>query len=117
MGGGGRVAGFLSSPVLCLRFALIRKFSVSQDNAPPSQTAFADAGVPGPRSALGLEQGKRGLSSPSVWGEPCCGQSVLGAGGGGAPLAHKHIPAPLTLCRPEGLTEAAASFTWLSLER
>lgn len=90
--------GFLSSSVLWLRFALIRKLSVSQDNAPPLKTPLQPLGFPGPRSASGLEQGKCGFRSPGVWGEPRCGQSVLGE----PSTAHKCIYAPLTLCGPEG---------------
>lgn len=58
MGWGEWVMGFLWSPVLWLRFALIRKFSVSQDNAAPLKNAFSATGVPGPRSASALGAGK-----------------------------------------------------------
>lgn len=39
------------SAALWLRFALIRKFSVSRDNAPPFNHDFAATGVPGPKAA------------------------------------------------------------------
>lgn len=39
------------SAALRLRFALIRKFSVSRDNAPPFNHDFAATGVPGPKAA------------------------------------------------------------------
>ena len=44
-----------------LRFALIRKFLVSQDNAPFLKNAFAATGIPGPRSTSGPGAEKMGV--------------------------------------------------------
>lgn len=88
--------GFWWSPVLCLHFALIRKFSVSQDNAALLKNAFTATGVHGPRSASALGVGTMWVRVSRCLGLECAG------GSHGPLLAHKCIYAPLTPCRPEG---------------
>lgn len=69
--------GFLWSPVLCLPFALIRKFLVSQDNAAPLKNAFPATGVPGPRSASVLRAGKMWVRVSWCLGLGCAGGAAV----------------------------------------
>lgn len=77
------------SAVLRLRFALIRKFSVSRDNAPPFNHDFAATGVPGPKAAAS------GPGAGRTWVQ---GSRSVGSGLGSPPLAHKCTYAPLGKC-------------------
>lgn len=103
--------------VLCV-FALMGKFSVSQDNGAPLKDAFAATQR---RSRTQVSICSRGSenagSDPPMSGPGVCW------GACGPLLARKHIHAPLTPCRPEGQMDpaegwgAAASLTWPSSRR
>lgn len=106
------------SAALRLRFALIRKFSVSRDNAPPFNHDFAATGVPGPKAAASgpgagrtWVQGSRsvgsGLGEPSACsqvhlcsigqmsaGEKGRGREAAAPETAGRPKATAHLPEP-----------------------
>lgn len=101
------------SAALWLRFALIRKFSVSRDNAPPFNHDFAATGVPGPKAAASgpgagrtWVQGSRsvgsGLGEPSACSQVhlrSIGQMSAGEKGRG-----REASAPETTGRPKATT-------------
>lgn len=89
-----------------LRFALIRRFLVSQDNAPFLKTPLQPLGFLDPGQHLGLEQREWGFRSSDVWGKPCCGRSVKGWGSHRPLLTGPGTYAPLTLPRSQGQMEA-----------
>lgn len=71
--------GFVSSPLLCLRSALIRKFSVSQDNPPPLKTPLQPLGFLDPDQQLARSRGNVG-SGLLVSGEsPAVARVCLGS--------------------------------------
>lgn len=90
--------GFLSSPLLCLRSALIRKFSVSQDNAPPLKTPLQPLGFLDPDQQLARSRENVGSGLLTSGESPAVARVCLGE----PHTAHKHIYAPLTLGRREG---------------
>lgn len=90
--------GFLSSPLLCLRSALIRKFPVSQDNAPPLKTPLQPLGFLDPDQQLARSRENVGSGLLMSGESPAVARVRLGE----PHTAHKHIYAPLTLGRREG---------------
>lgn len=90
--------GFLSSPLLCLRSALIRKFSVSQDNPPPLKTPLQPLGFLDLDQQLAWSRENVGSGLLMSRESPAVARVCLGE----PHTAHKHIYAPLTLGRREG---------------
>lgn len=89
------------SALLWLRFALIRKFSVSRDNAPPLNHDFAATRAPGPKVAAS------GPGAGRTWGSglPKCEEC---AGGALRLLTSALMPHWTDVCRGEGEREGGS---------
>lgn len=122
------------SAALRLRFALIRKFSVSRDNAPPFNHDFAATGVPGPKAAASgpgagrtWVQGSRsvgsGLGEPSACsqvhlrsigqmsaGEKGRGREAAAPETTGRPKATAHLPEPNARLARKGTCTSRSHF-------